>query len=90
MRGEVPFQGRVSGIYRISGALWQSVCDLEFRIDHAASFKHNGIKELNKTPAPPIYNVIEVINPHLFMLLSINEQRHIFIDKSEQLCLIQG
>ena len=90
MRGEVPFQGRVSGIYRISGALWQSVCDLEFRIDHAASFEHHGIKELNKTPAPPIYNDIEVINPHLFMLLSINEQRYIFIDKQEQLCLIQG
>jgi hypothetical protein len=81
MRGEVPFQGRVSGIYRVSGAVWQSGCDLEFRIDHVASFKHHGIKELNKTPAPPIYQDIEVINPRLFMLLSIAEQHHIFIDK---------
>jgi hypothetical protein len=90
MRGEVPFQGRVCGIYRLSGALWQSACDIEFRIDHVASFKHHGIKELSKTPAPPICKDIEVINPHLFMLLSITEQRHIFIDKQEQLCLIQG
>jgi len=73
MRGEVPFQGRVSGIYRVSGALWQSVCDLEFQIDHVAPFKHHGIKELNKTIAPPIYQEIEVINPRHFMLLSITE-----------------
>jgi hypothetical protein len=81
MRGEVSFQGRVSGIYRASGKVWQSVCDLEFRIDHVASFKHHGIEELKKTPAPPIYQDIDGINPHLFMLLSITEQRHIFIDK---------
>ena len=90
MRGEVSFQGRVSGIYRVSGALWQSACDLEFPIDHAASFKPHGIKELKKTPAPPIHRDIDGINPTFFMLLSITEQRYIFIDKSEQLCLIQG
>ena len=60
------FQGRVSGIYCISGAVWQSVCNLEFQIDHVASFEPHGIKELNKTPVPPIYQGIYGINPHLF------------------------
>jgi hypothetical protein len=59
----------VCGIHSISGAVRQSVSDLEFQIDHVACLESHGIKALRKTPVPPVYRGIYGINPHLFYVV---------------------
>ena len=56
----------MSGVHCISGAVWYSVCDSEFRIDHVACVEPGGIEELKKTRIPHAQEGICGINAHLF------------------------